>query len=115
MTPEEYISGIVYFMDHANLNDVVNDTLLNDFYKTNTTTNTNDPAWVETVTNTYAEQAFGEAAPGTCEYGCKDLPFGEQEQCEYDCAGSCIKKCDDVVGIQEKALCISDCTCFLIA
>ncbi len=115
MSPEEYISGIVYFMDHANLNDVVNDTLLNDFYKTNTTTNTNDPASIETVTNTYSEQAFGEAAPGTCEYECKNLPFDEQKQCEYDCAGSCIKKCDDVPWIQEKALCISDCTCFLIA
>lgn len=67
------------------------------------------------VANSYAEQAFGDALPGTCAYGCKDMPLDKQAQCELDCAKSCIQSCDALTSLSDKAICISDCTCFLIA
>jgi len=35
MTPEEYISGIVTFIENANINDVVTTNLLTQFHQNN--------------------------------------------------------------------------------
>lgn len=117
MTPEEYLSGIVTFITTANIDDVINTNLLTQFIANNPLPSgwtTSDPEYAEAVANAYAEQALGEAAPGTCEYGCKDLALDKQVQCELSCAKSCIQKCDGL-WLQDKLLCVSDCTCFLIA
>ena len=162
MTPQEYISGIQHFIDIASLDDVINNNLLANFNKKNPLPvgkSTSDPGYASGVANAYAEKAFGEAAPGTCEYGCRDLPLDQQAQCELACAGSCISTCNDTRKtsqvvcsqiysdainecnqlsssvkiaacktasvakkvsclndvISTEALCVSDCTCFLIA
>ncbi len=117
MTPEAYISGIEAFISTANIDDVVNQTLLAEFTKNNPLaawTNTSAAGYADAVANTYAEQSFGEAAQGTCEYSCKDLPLDKQAQCELGCSKSCIQSCDGLV-LQDKLLCVSDCTCFLLA
>lgn len=116
--PVTYISGIINFISWASLNDVVDAHLLDVFHKHNpvpTWGNTSGTGVADAIANSYAEQALGgDAAPGTCEYSCNGLPLDEQTKCELKCAGSCIDKCK-WLWVQEKALCISDCTCFLIA
>lgn len=117
MTSEEYMSGIDNFIEHANIDDIINTNLLDEFNKNNPLLvgwSTSDSGYADAVVNAYAEQAFGEAAPGTCEYACKDLPLDKQAQCELGCAKSCIQTCDGL-WLQDKLLCVSDCTCFLIA
>lgn len=161
VSPEEYISGIVHFIDNANINDVVASNLLADFAKKNilaSGASTSDTWYADSVARKYAEQAFGDDVPWTCQYTCKDLPLDKQAKCELDCAGSCIQKCTDTkkdsqvacsvsydnkknqcgqLSLIKKAaclvyasaqkklcdqqvlanqvLCVSDCTCFLIA
>ncbi len=117
MTPEEYLSGISNFIANANIDDVINTNLLTQF-----TTNNPLPSWWSTsdswysdaIANAYAEKAFGDAPPGTCEYACNGLSLDKQAQCQLSCAKSCIQKCDGL-WLQDKVLCVSDCTCFLIA
>lgn len=112
MTPEEYISGIVSFIQNANIDDVITTNLVTQFHKNNSLpsgASTSDPWYGTSIANTYAEQAFGSTASD-----CASLPLGEQAQCELGHAKSCIQNCDGL-WIQEKALCISDCTCFMIA
>ncbi|HMS90803.1 MAG TPA: hypothetical protein PKC87_01155 [Candidatus Absconditabacterales bacterium] len=117
MTPEEYMSGIDTFIEHANIDDVINARLLAEFATTSplaSGASSSDSGYADSVANFYAEQALGDAASGSCEYACKDLPLDKQVQCELACSKSCIQKCDGM-GLQDKLLCISDCTCFLIA
>ena len=96
--PKQYLDDIAAFIDTASLNDVLDTALLDKFHKNNslpTWWSTSDSWYADAIANTYAEQAFGEAAPGTCEYSCKDLPLDQQAQCEFSCAGICIKKCNN--------------------
>lgn len=96
--PKQYLDDIATFIDTASLNDVLDTALLDKFHKNNslpTWWSTSDSWYADSIANTYAEQAFGEAAPGTCEYSCKDLPLDQQAQCEFSCAGICIKKCNN--------------------
>ena len=117
MTPEEYLSGISNFIANANIDDVINTNLLTQF-----TTNNPLPSWWSTsdswysdaIANAYAEKAFGDAPSGTCEYAFNGLSLDKQAQCQLSCAKSCIQKCDGL-WLQDKVLCVSDCTCFLIA
>ena len=98
MTSEEYISGINAFIDNASVNDVVNTHLLEIFTQKNPLPSwwsTSDSWYADMVANTYAEQAFGDAAPGTCEYTCNALPLDQQAQCQFSCASSCTRKCND--------------------
>ncbi|MCX6824491.1 MAG: hypothetical protein NT085_05200 [candidate division SR1 bacterium] len=98
MTSEEYISGINAFIDNASVNDVINTHLLKVFTKKTPLPlggSTSDSGYADTVANTYAEQAFGDAAPGTCEYACNTLPLDQQAQCQFSCASSCTNKCND--------------------
>lgn len=124
MTSEEYMSGINNFIANANIDDIVNAHLLTEF--TTTTSgmistpaflskwSSSDSGHADYVANTYAGQALGDAAIGTCEYACTTLPLTEQVKCQLACSKSCIQKCDDL-WVQDKLLCISDCTCFLVA
>lgn len=98
MTPEAYMSGINNFIADANIEDVVNTTLLHEFYVNNPLPSwwTTSTSWYgESIANAYAEQAFGEPALGTCEYGCKDLPLDKQAECQFSCAKACIQTCTD--------------------
>ena len=116
-TPEAYISGLQKFIDTASINDVLDAELLKKFHDKTVLPpwwNTSDPGYAEHVANSYAEQAFGEAAPWTCEYSCNGLPLDQQVKCELQCSKSCIQTCD-ALPLQDKLLCVSDCTCFLIA
>lgn len=116
MTPEEYLSGIDNFIQNANIDEVINNNLLSEFKKNNPLPlgwSTSDSWYADAIANTYAEKAFG-WAPGSCEYNCTSLPLDKQAQCELSCAKSCIQKCDGL-WLQDKLLCASDCTCFLIA
>lgn len=117
MTSEEYISGLIYFVNNASLDNVIVTHLLEQFKKDNPLPlwwSTSDSGYADSVANAYAEQLFGDAIPGTCSYQCKNLPLAEQAQCELKCSKSCIQTCDGL-WIQEKALCISDCICFVVA
>ncbi len=161
MTPEAYIASIQKFIDTASIDDTLNKALLDKFHNDNPLPvwkSTSSPWYATGVANTYAEQAFGEAAPGTCEYGCKNLPLDEQVSCELQCSKACISSCTDTskdgqaacdanytddiascdglsslkktacttAAVAQKAacmkqkitdlrLCVSDCTCFMIA
>ena len=99
MTPEEYIASIKNFIDTASIDDTLNKALLDKFHNDNPlpvrNKSTSAPWYATGVANTYAEQAFGEAAPGTCEYGCKNLSLGEQVSCELQCSKACISTCTD--------------------
>jgi len=117
MTPEEYISGIVTFIENASLDDVITTNLLTQFHKDNPLPvwrSTSNSGYANGVANAYAEQAFGTPASGSCESACTSLPLDKQAQCELSCSKSCIQKCDGL-WIQDKALCISDCVCFLVS
>ncbi len=117
-TAEEYLAVINNFIDTANIDDLVTDHLLDSFYDKNPLSpreSTSDPWITNQIANTYAEHAFGDAQPWTCEYSCNSLPLDKQAQCQLKCVKSCIQQCDKVSWIQQKALCVSDCTCFLIA
>ena len=98
MDPEKYIAGIVDFINTPNVDTLVYNYLKDKARQTNPLPvwwSTSDPWYAQTVANSYAEQAFGEAAPGTCAYACKDMSLDQQAQCELECAGSCIKQCID--------------------
>jgi hypothetical protein len=66
ITDEEYISGIVAFIDNANVQDAVNAQLYSGFAATyaaavaghTTTTTTGLDTTANAIANTYAEQAF---------------------------------------------------------
>lgn len=97
MSSEEYISGIVNFIATANLDTTVNTHLLQQFHKENplaTWKSTSDAWYADAIANTYAEKFFGEAAPGTCEYSCRNMPLDEQVRCEFSCSKACIQSCD---------------------
>ena len=117
MTPEEYITAIKDFVDTANTNALVLDSLKETFVEYVNEApgipDPSDPGYGAAVANLYAEKAFGDAPVGTCEYACNGLPLGEQTACQLKCAQSCIQQCDGL-SLQDKALCISDCVCFLI-
>ncbi len=115
---EVYMKAINRFIATPNIDALVNQWLLDDFYEDVLTPpggNSFDSGYASMVANSYAEQTFGQAAEGTCEYACNNLPLDKQAQCELDCATSCIQSCTTYTNMQEKALCISDCTCFLIS
>ncbi len=111
--PVAYISGITAFINDANLDQVINQQLLTQFHKDSplaSWASTSDSWVADSIANTYAEQAFGNPPTSSC----NNLPLDQQAQCELSSATSCIKKCDGL-WIQDKALCISDCTCFMVA
>lgn len=153
--PAAYISGIVAFITKPNITTIVNENLLDKF--TNTLPATTSPS-ATGIANAYAEQAFGEAAPGSCAYSCRNLPLDKQALCELDCSKACIQTCSDTAKttqsscssayddqklqcnllsgvkktaclakalskkvacakqtVTDQALCISDCTCFLVS
>lgn len=117
-TPELYIEDINNFIATASTDDVVMDHLTDVFHKNNpllSGASTSDSGYASQIAGVYAEKIFGDPQPGSCEYGCQGLSVKEQAQCEVSCVSSCIKQCDDVSGIQNKAICVSDCTCMLIA
>ena len=118
MDPAEYISGITNFINKPTVGWQVNEALLERFRRENPVSswsNTSETWYAQSVANSYAEAAFGEATLWTCEYSCRNLPLGEQAQCELKCAKSCIQSCDSLTSLRDKALCVSDCTCFMIA
>ena len=118
--PESYISGVVAFIENANINDVIEKTLLSSFtteynkVKQNTaslvqqgnnssngsqqdgTSNaTYEADVVDSISSSYASLIFGtgsvdNAAPGTCAHECKNLPLAEQATCEFQCVKSCV-------------------------
>ncbi len=117
MTPEAYISGIVDFVNNADINDVIDNALIEKFHIQNPLApwwSSSDSWYGQSIANKYAEQAFGDGAPWSCEYGCKNLSLTGQVTCQLACAKSCIQKCDGL-WIQDKALCVSDCTCFMVS
>jgi len=118
MTPEEYIAAINHFIDNANTNAVVLEALKEKSKQTlldaPNIPDPSDPGYSAAVANLYAEQAFGDAPLGTCEYACNALPLIEQTTCQMKCAKSCIQQCDGL-SLQDKALCVSDCICFLVS
>ncbi len=96
--PEKYIEEINDFIDNANVNDTINEILIENYHKDNPLPpggSTSDPGYAERVANTYAEQVFGDAAPGSCEYGCNGMNIAEQTQCKLACAKSCTQQCND--------------------
>lgn len=83
ITEEAYLSGIEYFIDHANINDDIHDLLLSGFLSTlqeaqkqnpnpgSKPTATPTEAQITSVANTYSELVFGDVAlPGSCEAAC---------------------------------------------
>ncbi len=159
--PAEYIAGIVDFINSPNIDTIIATQLLQEF-KENTPlppwASSSDPAIADAIANTYAEQAFGEAQPGTCSYACRNLSLTGQTACEVACSKSCIQTCiatgqatkatcvtayDQKIlqcnqfswlkktsciaaakaqkiacnnsAITQQALCVSDCTCFMVA
>lgn len=116
--PATYIKDINTFITTANTDDVVLDALVASFHASNPLPSwgsTSDSGYASYISNLYAEQIFWDPQPGSCEYGCQGLSVKEQAQCEVSCVSSCIQQCDEVSGIQNKAICVSDCTCALIA
>ena len=98
MTPEEYMSGISSFIANANVDEVINTSLLTQFTTNNPLPSgwsTSDSWYADAIANAYAEQMFGAAAPGTCEYSCNSLSLDKQAQCQLACAKSCIQTCSD--------------------
>ena len=110
MTPEDYISGIIHFIDNANINTVINTTLLADFALQTplaSWASTSDTGYADAVATSYANQVFADAATGTCEYSCKDLALDKQAQCELACATSCVQKCTDTKKLSKAACVVS--------
>lgn len=104
MDPEAYLSWIADFMNAALSFDL--DISLFD---------QSDDDAQDSQANTYAEAAFGSPQAGTCEYTCQQLPLLQQPKCELDCAVACIQSCDEFSSLTDKAICVSDCTCFMIS
>lgn len=129
MEPEAYIEGITDFIVTANTEDIINNTLADVFhtnYPLSPWWSSSDSGYASYIANVFAEKAFGDPAPGSCEYSCQSIDdVKKKAQCEVSCVSSCIQQCDiefpdnltvdSISQIQNKALCVSDCTCFLIA
>jgi len=102
----EQIEHIIAFVDNANIDDVVNQELLDQYNKDNPLPpgwSTSDPWYADTAANNFAEQALGDPAPWTCEYGCNGLSLADQAQCELKCSRSCIQKCSDTTAATESS------------
>ncbi len=97
MTPEEYLSGISNFIANANIDDVINTTLVSQFHTDNPNppSSTSSVSWYTAQANAYVEQAYNQTPIGTCETTCNDKPLIEQAACELSCTKQCVQKCSD--------------------
>lgn len=117
ITPEEYYSWLMDFIDSPNIPDASIKILLSGFvaeYKKIAETYPNPDVQAEILANTYAEMAFGNGWDSSCNDTCLNLPIDEQMQCQVGCTKSCIATCDGLP-VDEKILCAVQCSCFLIS
>jgi len=98
-SPESYLSGIINFVTTPNIDTLVHDYLLQQFKNKSALVS----GGITTLANDYAEQMFGDALPGTCEYSCKTLSLDKQVACQLSCSKSCIQTCNDTQKLSQSA------------
>ncbi len=127
ISDEAYISGLESFIENANIKDVINAGLISWFaahYQTiaqqvahaslgGIWVNSPESQTADAVANTYAEQAFG-LGDSQCDASCAGMSLWAQMQCQLGCARSCISQCAGL-GATDKALCIVNCSCFMVS